>query len=91
MDKQELYHKIKEMLILTQFEYWVEDKNSEPTAEWINNRSQRAIDCYLGRSKYFNVFEMNKFHGLVNLQVGLIMRELSSSVPSQVLESPVER
>ena len=76
LDKQELYHKIKEMLIISQFEYWVEGECKEPTADWVSSRPQRAVDCYLGRSKNFNIFEMNKFHRLVNLQIALIMREI---------------
>lgn len=47
MDKTSVYHAILEMLVKTQFAYWVD---SEPkTAEEINTQEQRAIDYYLGQ------------------------------------------
>lgn len=81
MDANRLYNKITEILILTQFEAWIEKEKSQPTAEWLNSRNKRAIDYYLGKSKDEKLhilpsYDMTKFHHIVCLQASLIMREI---------------
>lgn len=99
MDKNKLYHKICEILILSQFEHWAEPKNISPTADWINSRPRRAIDYYLGKSNnlkenWEETLAMNRFHNIVNMQTTLIwqlienMESLSEKV-RRLLEEKV--
>jgi len=96
MDKNELYQKIREILILSQYEHWVEAENPHPTADWIDKRVERAIDYYLGRQKGKDLsvlpdYKMTRFHHIVNMQVGLIIRLLESYLDVGFLEYCKER
>lgn len=81
MNRIEIFNKIHEILILSQFEHWVEPKNISPTAEEANLRSGRALDYYLGIAKNNKPgelpdYEMTRFHAIVDTQTGLIIRAL---------------
>lgn len=82
MHKRKLYNKIREILVLTQFEHWVEPKNISPTAEEANLRSGRALDYYLGiknkKAGELPDYEMTRFHAIVDTQTGLIIRALEN-------------
>lgn len=95
MDKHELYNKIIEILILTQFEHWVEPKNDHLTAMEVISRPERAIDYYLGREKgkkpsELPNYEMTRFHSLVCLQANLIMRAMEDTDKFDFIEVPAE-
>lgn len=79
IDSHTLYQKITEILVYSQYEHWVEKQPRDPTAAWIADKEKRARDFYMGRHDnpmQLSSFEQNKFHAIVNLQAGVIMREI---------------
>lgn len=81
MNKIQLIEKISEVLILTQFEHWID--KGEHSAEERNARKKRAIGYYLGlqQTKPGEIM-VNKFNILVKIQTAMIMREVEKLSPS---------
>ncbi len=77
--KRKLIEKITEILVQSQFQYWV-DRDTELTAEKVNSRKQRAIDYYLGITedlKQLTPHEQVRFHALISFQIGYIANLLN--------------
>ena len=79
MSKEQLYHKIIEILVFSQFNAWVEPEDTDQTADEINTKSQRALDYYLGRTrnpKIITPWEQVRFNHIIKKQASLIMLEV---------------
>ena len=83
--KHEVLQAIKEILIQSQYRFWVLDHpEKEMTATEINAIEKDAIDYYLGRSKPDPMklanLEQTQFHHFISMQEALICRELDKVV-----------
>ena len=79
MTKHELLSKITEILLLAQYDAYIEKDNPNPTAQWLENKQQRAINYYQGITKNpldITPVEQVKFNHIINSQAALIMRQL---------------
>lgn len=85
MTQDELYQKINEILIISQFQYWVEPDWSDLTAEQIKTTRERAFNYYLGRNttpgKPSEEIVTNKFNAIVKMQTAQIMRAVEKLSP----------
>jgi len=83
MDKRDLHSEIIEILVLTQFNLWVDPPKEIETATQVNERKQRAIDYFLGKSdpnksamQQLADIEQVKFHSIISLQASAIMKAI---------------
>lgn len=74
---------IHDILIQSQFQFWVEDVSNEGlTANEVNSRPRRAIDYYCGKTddpKKPTPIEQTRFHHLIDTQMQLIIRAINDS------------
>lgn len=78
-DPKKIHEAIVEILVKSQYNFWVEPISHKMTATQINSRPQRAIEYYLGRTDHpmsISSIEQNQFHVLINVQADAIMRKL---------------
>lgn len=77
IDKTDLAQKLTKILVFTQFNNWIEPVTERLTAEDMKTKDKRAHDYYLGRlpanASVEQMLAVNKFHGVINMQVALIM------------------
>lgn len=82
-DKYKLHQEITELLVTSQFSFWVEKEHSEPTAATLDGAKQIAINYYLGKTdnpKDFTPTEQVRFHAIVDAQVHLIMSSFAEAL-----------
>ncbi len=79
MKLRRISEKITEILVKTQFSFWVEKSDRGITASEANTREQRAIDYYLGKTQKplgITPTEQVQFRAIVDMQRHCIMKFL---------------
>ena len=72
--REDVLHKICEILVVSQFKYWVDDEPQ--TAEEVNTQNGRAIEFYQGKIPDEKSMEANVFHNKIQAQLGYITKIL---------------
>lgn len=83
MNREDLRNKIQEILILSQYEHWVDTR--DVTEGQLNTRNQRAIGYYLGirptPEELGRRIVVNTFNTLIKTQTARIMKEVEKLSP----------